>query len=399
MKIAIAKPDWRIRGGFELVVDRLAEELTTLGHDIRWHLVDVPALSHDPFGVHVQDRYWAESPEFFRYLSMVDAFTDLDVPEGDVVLSTQPPSFATRFRRQLSLFFHHHRIYYDLSDVFLAAGFADPELHHVAQAHVRAVDEVCLARVDRFLVSSEEVRGRLATYNGIVDRVAPCRVGMTRTWTPPARPSPPQHALCVSRHEFPKRTELFVEAMCRTPEVRGVMVGTGGRLPRLRWLHRRLIDLVREEAPVDAALTWCNDGRLDAELDPGAEDDDGSETNLRFLENVSDAALHDLYTSALCVVAPAYREDYGLTALEAMQLGVPVIVCDDGGGLTELVTDGATGLVVPPDGRSIAAAIDRLDGDRELRDELGRNGRAVAAAFTWPRTMQEFTTALDEVTS
>jgi glycosyltransferase involved in cell wall biosynthesis len=324
---------------------------------------------------------------------MVEAFTDLDIPAADVVLSTQPPSFATRHRRHLSLFFHHHRIYYDLSDVFVAAGFTDPGLHEIARRHVRSVDDLCLERVDRFLVASDEVRDRLHTYNGI-DRVSPCRVGITRAWEASPVPVAKTHALCVSRHEFPKRTELFVEAMCRVPEVRGVMVGTGGRLPRLRWLEGELLDLVRSEAPVDAAITWCNDGQLRAAVDPAAT---RRATNLEFLEDVPDAALYDLYLGASCVVAPAYREDYGLTALEAMVLGIPVIVCRDGGGLTELVTDGVSGLIVEPDGAAIAAGVRRLHEDVELREELGRNGREVAAAFTWRRTADEFSAALDEV--
>ena len=72
-----------------------------------------------------------------------------------------------------------------------------------------------------------------------------------------------------------------------------------------------------------------------------------------------------LYRGALCVVAPALDEDYGLTALEAMLHGKPVIVCRDGGGLADLVEDGVTGIVVEPDGPSIAAAVASLTADPE----------------------------------
>ena len=63
---------------------------------------------------------------------------------------------------------------------------------------------------------------------------------------------------------------------------------------------------------------------------------------------VDDARLAQLYREAPCVVAPAYEEDYGLTAVEAMRFGTPVIVCRDGGGLPGIVRHGFDGLVVEP---------------------------------------------------
>ena len=92
---------------------------------------------------------------------------------------------------------------------------------------------------------------------------------------------------------------------------------------------------------------------------------------------VDDARLAQLYREAPCVVAPAYEEDYGLTAVEAMRFGTPVVVCRDGGGLASIVRDGFDGLVVDPDGPSIAAAVDRICSDDDLR------GRRSAGA-PWP---------------
>ena len=90
---------------------------------------------------------------------------------------------------------------------------------------------------------------------------------------------------------------------------------------------------------------------------------------------VDDARLAQLYREAPCVVAPAYEEDYGLTAVEAMRYGTPVIVCRDGGGLAGIVRDGFDGLVVDPDGPSIAAAVHRICSDDDLRETLSRGAR------------------------
>lgn len=80
-------------------------------------------------------------------------------------------------------------------------------------------------------------------------------------------------------------------------------------------------------------------------------------------------------TAALDVaVLPSYREAQGLTILEAMALSRPV-VASDVGGIPEMITDGVTGLLVPPhDATALASAIIRLLRDHPYADTLGRAG-------------------------
>ncbi len=80
-------------------------------------------------------------------------------------------------------------------------------------------------------------------------------------------------------------------------------------------------------------------------------------------------------TAALDVaVLPSYREAQGLTILEAMALGRPV-VASSVGGIPEMIQDGVTGLLVPPhDAQAIASAITRLLLDHPLADTLARAG-------------------------
>ncbi len=99
------------------------------------------------------------------------------------------------------------------------------------------------------------------------------------------------------------------------------------------------------------------------------------------------------------MVAPAYDEDYGLTAIEAMAHGCPVIVCTDGGGLTELVADERTGLIVDPTPRAIADAVERLVGDPDLAAELGANGVERAAELSWANAEAELLEGLERVLS
>ena len=80
-------------------------------------------------------------------------------------------------------------------------------------------------------------------------------------------------------------------------------------------------------------------------------------------------------TAALDVaVLPSYREAQGLSILEAMALSRPV-VASNVGGIPEMITDGETGLLVPPhDADALATALIRLLRDHPYADTLGRAG-------------------------
>jgi len=71
-------------------------------------------------------------------------------------------------------------------------------------------------------------------------------------------------------------------------------------------------------------------------------------------------------------------ESFGMALAEAQALGRPV-VASRVGGMPEVVTEGETGLLVPPqDAPALAAALARLLGNQELRETLGRNGAEAA---------------------
>lgn len=93
-------------------------------------------------------------------------------------------------------------------------------------------------------------------------------------------------------------------------------------------------------------------------------------------------AIEALRRSLFTVAPSLWPEPFGLVALEAAAAGKP-IVASNIGGLRDIVADGETGLLVPPDDRlALVAAMRRLSTDGELRQRLGTAARERAATFS-----------------
>ena len=105
---------------------------------------------------------------------------------------------------------------------------------------------------------------------------------------------------------------------------------------------------------------------------------------------VSEAELQDAYAAADAFVLPAVvdrrgdTEGLGVVLLEAMNHRVPVIASAIG-GITDIVEDGVSGLLVPPgDATALAAALGRLARAPDLAAGLGEAGyRRLRERFSW----------------
>jgi glycosyltransferase involved in cell wall biosynthesis len=390
----VVKPDWGITGGAELVLDRVVKMLREDGHRVEVRRVPVQQANRHPRGVGVPSEAWNALPDYFRYMSLAETFERLDLSGTDLVISTQPPSYAADHPRHLALFFHHLRIYYDLADVHVRAGYTDPALHAEAQRAVQDLDRRYFAGVGWFLTNSSRVSERLRQFNG-VSNSSVLHAGPTSS--SPAHPVTDRPGtgpvLCVSRSEFTKRTELFVHAMAHLRDRSGVLVGSGGRLPWLRVLRERFSAPGVDLDSFGAEDLWCNKAELLAQPDVPERPD----ARLRIAGHVENRELHDLYRRASCLVAPALDEDYGLTAVEAMAWGLPAVVCTDGGGLADLVEHDVSGLVVEPTGKAIAEAVERICSDPDLSRRLSEGARERSQQFTWARAHEELREGLAQV--
>lgn len=394
MKIAIVKPDYKIYGGFEVVVDRLIEGLSNSRVSIDLIKVDMTNNILSNRGITIPEDLYYKNSEYFKYLLSFEKFKDLKLNDYDCIISTQPPSYGLTHPKNLLLFYHHMKIYYDLYDITSEVGMFDKRLHSIAADYVREVDNIYLNNDKFYAAGSEHIMKRLKHFNGITKNLYKFSAGINDDFYQYNGSITFSNPICVGRHEFPKRTELFIQAM-KYLDTNGIIVGVGGRTKALEDLDIYLTYKYKiENSEVESDFLWKN---LFFNISQYNIDSMKQEilkkkvhSNVVFAGRVDNKKLVDYYAKSLCVVCPAYEEDYGLTAIEAMAFGKPVIACSDGGGYTELIRNGETGFIVEPDGKAIAEAIRTLVNYPEKLKIMSRNAYEESRKYSWTNAIKMF---------
>ena len=327
-----------VRGGAELLVRQLVSELRLRG--IATDRVSVPFK-------------WYPKEEILPHAA---AWRMLDLSESngrlvDLVIATKFPTYFARHPRKVCWLVHQHRAAYELCATEFS-DFGHEEIDVGLRDRIMALDEQMLGECQGVYTISKTVTARLEKYNGLAS---------TPLYHPPLiaplLSSGPygNYVLSVARLERNKRVDLVVRALARMPShLRLVVVGEGS--------HRPFIEQEAEALGVRDRIVFA-----------GA---------------VPDLELVALYRDALCLVYAPFDEDYGLATLEGFLAEKPVVTARDSGGTLEFVRDGENGYVVDPDPAAIADAVARIDANRTAAAEMGRNGRAVAAAISWDSVIE-----------
>jgi glycosyltransferase involved in cell wall biosynthesis len=185
--------------------------------------------------------------------------------------------------------------------------------------YLRRFDVETARGVDYFIANSENVRGRIQRLWGADAATIPPPVD-TDYFSPAPRAQTGGYYLIVSSLEPYKRIDIAVEAFRR--------------------LRRPLV--------------IAGSGTQQRELRAKAPD------NVRFVGRVSDEDLRGLYRGCRALIFPGL-EDFGMAPVEAQACGRPV-VCYGGGGVTESVVDGETGIHFrPQQPEALADAVERAE--------------------------------------
>ncbi|MEA2272697.1 MAG: hypothetical protein QOI98_1405 [Solirubrobacteraceae bacterium] len=121
------------------------------------------------------------------------------------------------------------------------------------------------------------------------------------------------------------------------------------------------------------------------------------EPGVEVVDQPAEESLAELYAGAVALVHPARLEGFGMTPLEAMRAGTPVLAAR--AAAVEEVCGEAAIYVDPDDPAALAAELGRLQDDPALRDRLSDAGHARASRFSWEHAasahMRAYTLAVD----
>ena len=322
MRIAVVRPQVPFaRGGAEIFSDALVEELRVRGHEA--DSVTVPFKWYPGARVLTQAFLW-------RLLDLTEA----DGKRIDMVVATKFPSYLVRHPEKRVWLVHQFRQAYELDRTDLGQFGESPE-DRAIRRQVQELDRVGLGEAARLFATSQNVAGRLERSTGLVAEVLPH----------PAQELAYRNdghgdfVLSVNRLDRAKRIDLLLEAAAVEPTLSVVVAGDGPDRARLE-------DLARDR---------------------------GLGARVRFAGRVPAEELADLYATCFATYYAPVDEDFGLGPYESFLAGKPVITATDAGGPLEVVHDGSTGRVVPPEAKAVAAAAVWL---RDHPDESAAYGRA-----------------------
>jgi glycosyltransferase involved in cell wall biosynthesis len=217
------------------------------------------------------------------------------------------------------------RFLYDQKDHFADRAGRDPA-RRMALEQFRQGYEAAVERMDVIVANSKTVQERIATYLGRSSTLVypPCDLQAFR-WIEQG-----DYYLSTARLSPLKRVDKIVSAFCAMPDCKLVVASSGEDLERLKALAAG--------APNIAFLGW-----------------------------VSEAQLTDLIGRAIATIYVPVDEDFGMSPVESMAAGKPVIGVAEG-GLRETIVDGQTGILLKPNftADDLAHAVSTLTPDKAL---------------------------------
>lgn len=184
------------------------------------------------------------------------------------------------------------------------AGLPFKPISQFILTYLRAWDYQAAQRVDYFIACSENVKQRIKKYYSRESEVVYPPVEIENF---NISDGPKEYFLMVGRLVPYKRFDIAIEAFSRLPNEKLLISGDGPELKKLKAKSRKL-----------------------------------KANNIRFLGRVSEGELSKYYVNCKALIFPQ-EEDFGITPLEAMSSGRPVIAYR-AGGVLESVKEGETGL-------------------------------------------------------
>ena len=328
-----------VRGGAEILVDDLAEQLQGHGHEVLLCRLPFPQSSEAPL------------------IATIEAARMLCFDEFDRVIAFKFPAYCVKHHAKVIWMFHQYRQVYELwgGEYGLQPGPVGESIQRL----IKAADDEDIPRSRIIYTNSLEVSKRLKRFNNIdaIVLMPPLKKHELYFYEKPG-----DYIYYPSRITPLKRQHLAIEAMR--------YVKSGVRLI--------VTGICEENKYFDQLKKIIRDNKLEKRV------------KLRN-EWISDEEKRNLLAKALGVIYIPFHEDScGFVSMEAFYSAKPVISCFDSGGTSELVEDGLDGFEVAPTPQAIAEAMDKLYEDKVKAECLGKAGleEIIRRDITWPATIR-----------
>lgn len=219
----------------------------------------------------------------------------------------------------------------------------------------------------------------LVAQTPIMEKVMRERYGLKRTVDIPNPVCPPDHAATPFRTHSGRPYLLAI-----------------GRLNPQKGFDVLLRAYAASEARASLDLVVAGKGELHEELTKTAIEL-GIGDQVIFTGHVEDPA--PLFAGATFFVLSSRFEGFPNVLLEAMSAGLPVVSTILPSGGHAAVTDGVSGLLIPPnDVIAMTHAIDRVAADETFAQQLGENARSAASAFSIDSVVAQWQAKIEEMT-
>lgn len=331
-----------VKGGAELLVEGLYENLKRRGYD-----VDVIAL---PFK-------WYPRKAIIN--SMV-AWRFLDISESngekiDLVISTKFPSYMVKHENKIVWLVHQFRQIYDQYGTQYSDFSKENYFDNLVMGEIKAKDNMMLSEAKRIYTIADNTTNRLKKYNNLESKTLY---------------HPPKHA---GKYKFGEYQNYILSV---------------GRLESIKRVDLLLKSL--KYCDNDIKVKIAGVGPFKGELEKIVEKNK-LKSRVEFLNFVSDDDLLKLYSDSLAVYYAPFDEDYGYVTLEAFLSGKAVITTNDSGGVLEFVENNVNGCVCGINPEEIGTKIQELYKNKNLAKDFGMNGYEKVKGISWDNVIDKLT--------
>lgn len=122
------------------------------------------------------------------------------------------------------------------------------------------------------------------------------------------------------------------------------------------------------------------------------------ESHIAFIGYITDKQKTALITGCELAIFPSLYEPFGIVVLETMVFGKPTVASKTG-GMKEIITHLQTGLLMEPgDASSLLEQIEFLANNPQIAEEIGKNGKKIAAGmYGWQRIAGETSKLMEDI--